>query len=290
MQELFAFIYRFRVMLVFVLLEGLCTVLIINNNSYQRAVFFTSANRVVGGLFQTTTNVKEYFTLREVNTELMDENARLRRLLSDLNEHNTMAALEKDSLLVTDSLFVKADDSLNTVENFDFIPAEIINNSVLRTNNYITINRGRKDGVRPGMGIITSDGVVGQVKAASNHFATCYSILHSSMAVSAQVKKNGALCTTIWNAEQPDKADVKYVARHLDVVEGDTIITSGYNAVYPEGIVVGVVSKVEKLPSERFLQVEMKLSVDFTKLSYVYVVNSLFRNEKDSLEEESMVE
>lgn len=284
MQELFAFIYKFRVFLIFVVLEAICGILIINNNTYQRAVFLSSANSAVGSMFQTRNYVSEFLNLDEVNAELMKENANLQYMVSNL-KHSDKFAFHED-----DSLFLQQIDSLSESEKYLFISSKVINNSILFKNNYITINKGTKDGIKPGMGLITSSGLVGQVKSSSDHFSTCYSLLHSSMAVSAQLKKNNALCTVQWESEDPSQATLFYLARHLQVEEGDTVVTSGYNAVYPEGIMVGTVSEVEKLPSERFLKVNVNLSVDFSQVSYVYVVNALFRAEKDSLENATFVE
>ncbi|PWJ36142.1 rod shape-determining protein MreC [Sediminitomix flava] len=284
MQELFDFIYRIRVFLVFVVLEIVAGILIVSNNSYQRATFFSSSSAVAGNLFQVTTNVTRYLDLSRINEELREENALLRERLLALD---TLVVDPEDSLALlnlsfSDTLVTK--DTADTDLKFAFQEAEVINNSIRRNNNYITIDKGRLDGVEEGMGIITSGGIVGQVKNVSDHFATCYSVLHSRMNISAELLKDKSLCTVKWDTNNPAKASLHYLPMHIELSEGDTVITSGYNTVYPQGIMIGTVSKTEYKMEESFVNVEIDLAVDFDQLSYVYIINALFRAEKDSLE------
>lgn len=278
MREILAFLYRTRVLLVFLLLEAVAGLLIVNFNSYQGAVYLSSANQVASSMYATRTEVIDFVNLRSVNEELMQENAALRESLREHSRLQSQANL--------DSFAVRAP----LRSDFAFISAEVVNNSVLRPNNYLTINKGSKDGIRPGMGIVTSQGVVGQVKLVSDHYATCYSVLHSNMAISSQIKKDSTLCTVKWDTQDPEYASIHYLQRHLNIKKGDSVVTSGYNAIYPEGTLVGTVSSVVKDPSERFLTVKLKMSVDYRRLSFVYVANSLFKDEREALERQSMVE
>ncbi|GAA4830086.1 rod shape-determining protein MreC [Algivirga pacifica] len=258
--------------------------LIINNNSYQKAVFFTSANRAVGGMMQTTADLEDYVTLKDDNDKLLAENATLRQ---QLLEYEKLSALLQEQL---DTTFQFQKDSLYDTSNYRFIPANVINNSTLKAKNHITIDKGEQDGVKPGMGLITSQGVVGQVKATSNSFATCYSLLNTNLKVSAKLTKNDALCTVTWDGQNPAVGQVNYLARHIDVAVGDTVGVSGYNALYPPEVLIGTIKSVENLSSETFLKVEVELFEDFSKLSFVYVVSPLFKDEKDSLEQVSLKE
>ncbi|MBB6462905.1 rod shape-determining protein MreC [Flammeovirga kamogawensis] len=280
MSQLFAIIFKYRVFLVFLLLELVASGLIVNNNSYQRSVILSSSNAVVGGIYNASSNVEQYFSLTDVNEDLLNENAYLRKQL-ELAAIGVKDSLSLDSISTkTTALFYGMSDTVA----YDFIPARIINNSIYRSANYITLNKGRNDGIVEGMGLMTKDGVVGQVKAVSDHFATCYSLLHRDMAVSSELKKNGALCTVKWDTEDPTTASANYLPLHLDINVGDTITTSGFNTVYPEGVMLGVVTEAKKTPSERFWLVTIDVSVDFSKIHHVYVSKSLFRSEKDSLE------
>lgn len=278
MSQLFAIIFKYRVLLVFILLELVAAGLIVNNNSYQRSVILSSSNTVVGGIYNTTSDVEQYFNLTSINEDLLNENAILRKQI-ELNQVEEITdSIPKEDY--SSKLFYGMSDTVA----YDFIPARVINNSIYRSGNYITLNKGRDDGIVEGMGIMTKDGVVGQVKSVSRHFATCYSLLHRDMAVSSELKKNGALCTVKWDTDDPTTASANYLPLHLDINVGDTITTSGFNTVYPEGVMLGVVTEAERTPSERFWLITIDVSVDFSKIHHVYVSKSLFRAEKDSLE------
>ena len=274
MRNLFLFLYRYRAFIIFVLLEVLCGWLIVRNNYYQGAAYFNSANALTANTLQFSNNVSEYFNLRTVNEELVTENSILKKQVSKLRQN-----LTKDSLPGNNFLF----------KNFEYIPAKIINNSTQNFNNYITLNKGSKDGVEPGMGVVTSDGVVGKVKATSDHFATVISFLHSNYFVSAKIRRTQTLCSMYWNGVNPRKANLLYVPRHIKLQKGDTIITSGFNAIFPEDIVVGQITDFSIKENEEFYEVEMELNTDYSSLSYVYIIKNLLRVEIDSLEMETEV-
>lgn len=255
-------------------MEVLCGWLIVRNNFYQGAAYFNSANTASAWTLQFSNNVSDYFGLRTVNQELARENAILKKHVSKLRQ-----SLTKDSLPGNNFLF----------KNFEFIPAKIINNSTQNFNNYITINKGRKDGIEPGMGVVTSDGVVGKIKATSSHYATGISFLHSNYYVSAKVKRTQTLCSMYWNGINPREANLLYVPRHIRLQKGDTVVTSGFNAVFPEDIVVGRIIDFRIQENEEFFEVEMELDTDYSALSYVYVIKNLMRTEIDSLELETGV-
>ena len=134
------------------------------------------------------------------------------------------------------------------------------------------------------MGVIGADGVVGQVKAVSDRYTTVLSLLHSGMSVSSLHKRTAVLCTIHWDGIDPKQAKLLYVPRHINILRGDTIVTSGYNAVFPESIAIGVVESVNALENDTFLNIDVNLSVDFHSLSIVYIVDNTYKNEKDSIE------
>ena len=141
MRRLFQFLYQYRALLSFLFLELLCLWLIVSNNPYQGAKFFNSSNRYIGGLLQASNNVGEYFSLKSVNTKLADENAELKKRLSQLNQ----------SLY---NLHVREVKDIEIINKYDYLSAKVIKNSVRLSQNYITINKGRADGVEPGMAAI----------------------------------------------------------------------------------------------------------------------------------------
>ena len=274
MQRLFQLLLKYRAFIIFVLLEFLSGWLIIQNNQYQSAAFFNSSNALAGNIINATNYITEYLSLRKVNQELSQENAFLRNQLL------------RNPSVTTGSTSI---DSPLSVE-FDYIPAKVINNSTRRFQNYLTLNKGSDDGVEAGMGVVGIHGIVGVVKSSSNHFATIISLLHGNMLVSSKIESSNTFCTTKWDGVDPLRANLLYVPRHIEVNIGDTVSTSGYNAVFPENILIGTISQV-KLPEDAtFYDIRIDLSTEFHRLSYVYVLQNNLKAEKVSLEVNSITE
>jgi rod shape-determining protein MreC len=293
MRNLFAFIYRFRGFLVFVLLEILCAYLIVKNNSYQGAAFYNSANAYAGRILEFQREVSDYFRLVEVNQALVAENRALKESLT-----NIMVSERLDSIPpAPDASYRVKPDSLDLVRQqldttgisriFRFVPGKVIKNSVRLVNNHLLLNVGRADGVEPGMGVVSGSGVIGRVKAVSQNYSTIYSLLHSQMLVSAKIRRTNTVGTIRWEGEDYRNANLDYIPRHIKLTKGDTIVTSGYNAAFPEGAVIGYVISARLEPNKMFLTVRVRLAVDFDNLAYVYVIKNTRRSERDSLEARS---
>ncbi|GGG07686.1 rod shape-determining protein MreC [Pontibacter amylolyticus] len=281
MRNLFAFIYRFRAFLLFVLLEALCIFLIVRYNTYQGAAMFNSANTYVGRVLEFQSGVTDYFRLASVNSTLAQENAVLRQQLMSYRQD-----AEADSTDQLDTTFFAATDSAKS-EPFILHAGRVINNSIRRTNNYLTLAAGSLDGVKPGMGVISPNGAVGRVKTVSKHYATVTSLLHSQMLISAKIKKDNTFGTIKWTGGDYRTALLDYIPLHVKPEPGDTVVTSGFNTVFPEGIMIGTISEVERELDKSFYTIRVQLSVDFAQLSFVYVVENPRRPEQDSLETEA---
>ena len=295
MRNLFAFIYRYRGFLVFLLLEIFCGYLIVQNNNYQGAAFYNSANMYAGRVLEFQSEVSDYFRLVEVNRALVDENRRLQQSLTTI-----MTAGKLDTVPpVPDSAYrVKPDsamlarqrlDTTGMVRTFDFIPGKVIKNSIRLVNNHLLLNIGEADGVFPGMGVISSSGVIGLVKATSAHYATVTSVLHSRTSMSAKIKRSNTLGTIKWDGSNYREVNLDFIPRHIQVRKGDTVITSGYNAIFPEGVVVGrIISTAKESGSDKnFYTFRVRLTPDFANLSYVYVIRNTDLKERDALERKS---
>jgi rod shape-determining protein MreC len=270
MGRLFLFVYQYRAFFTFLSLEVICVWLIIQNNQYQSSKYFNTSNAFVASLISTSNGVKEYLGLREINRELAEENARLRQVID--RQNNRVA-----------SKSVEAKDS-STINSFEFVSAKVVNNSVNLSKNYITIDKGKLDGISPGMAVISARGAVGKVKTVSDHFSVVISLLNIDEQVSSILTSGGYFCTTQWDGSNPLAVEVKYLPRHVIVHKGDTVITSGYNAVFPEGIMVGTVESFELREEALFYDIRVKLAQDFLQLSFVEVVKSKFKQERDSIE------
>ncbi len=294
MHSLFTFLYNYRASFLFVLLETLSVFFIVNNNAYHQAAVLNSSSRTVASIMSTTNTVSEYFSLKDVNQRLAAENARLHELMIRGESINSTTPLIRDSLalqaLAEDSVFVippetKTQSDSTRMRQFAFIPAKVVDNTVRRAKNYVTINKGRLDGIERDMGVISPDGVVGKVKDVSDHFAVITSVLHTDMYVSALVKRSNTLGSIVWEGMEPRIANLENIPIHINIINGDTIVTSGYSGVYPPNTMVGTVAEVRPEEDAAFYDIDINLSNDFYQLAYVYVVKNLLRQEQDSLEQ-----
>ena len=271
MRRLFLLIYQYRAFFTFIVLEILSFWLVIGTSTFHNAAFFNTSNSVVASIFGLRQGVYQYFNLANENDNLAKENAFLR----DLITQNQAQVLNADSTLLS---------LADTAIQYNYIPAKVINNSTQKTNNYLTVDKGSRDGLEPGMGAISSFGVVGVVKTVSNNYATLYSLLHGEMQVSSLLSRLGVFCTTKWDGLDPLYASLLYIPRHVELQVGDSITTSGYNAFFPEGIPIGQIKEFSIDENETFYKVIIELSTDFQSLSHVYIIQNFYRQEKDSVE------
>ena len=299
MRNLFLFLFRFRGALVFGLLEIISLYLFITNNSYQRAAFFNSANQYAGVVLDRRTQVIDYFHLADLNQQLTAENAALRQQLyppdSVGREADSVAvppartdslqrvryrrpATRPDTLLLGQQRLPARDPS------YPLIPARVINNMLHNVDNYLTLNVGSANGVRSGLGVVGANGVVGRVKVVSEHYATVTSLLHSKTSIASKIKRDGTFGTIRWLGDDPTHALLDNVLRETKLVKGDTVMTSGYNAVFPEGVFIGTIDSFVKEPDKNFWTVRVRLGVNFANLTHVYVVTSRPKAERDTLE------
>jgi rod shape-determining protein MreC len=215
--------------------------------------------------------VREYFSLRTINEELAQENANLRTDLERLHQ------LEQNYLPVNQ-------DSIK-VDLYDFVSAKVIANSTNLYKNFITINKGAADGILPGMAAISNDGAVGKVKSVSENYSVLISLLNVDEQISCVIKRTNHFGSARWDGLHQRYSNLLFIPRHATPVVGDTVITSGYNAVFPEGIMVGIIRKANLQEETNFWDIQIELTQDFGRLSFVEVIKSRLKNEKDSLEQ-----
>jgi len=267
MQKLLKFIYQYRSFFTFLTLEILSVFLIIKNNRFQSAAFFNSSNFISASVLSITTNIRDYFYLEQVNKILAEENAYLRKLI------------EQQRIVKSDTTL-----QLDTLNHFEFITAKVINNSTKWQNNSITIDKGLLHNIEEGMGVLGSGGVVGKVRYRNNRYGVITSLLHSKFTVSSRIKDKVELCTTEWDGIDPGYVQIKFVPRHHVIEVGDSVLTSGYNAIFPSNIPIGIITEVNLNPDETFYTIKARLVNDFSNLSFVHVVVNKLKVEKDSVE------
>jgi rod shape-determining protein MreC len=273
MERLFYFIYQYRAFFTFLVLEVFCFWLVVKNNEYQGTQFFNSSNTIVASVNGFSQSVRDYFLLSNVNATLSAENAGLRRELETYHQQTYL----------TDSVAPPPDSS--RIKRFDFVSAKVVNNHVDLTKNFITINKGRDAGIKPGMAVISPLGAVGKVKLVSEHYGVVTSLLHIDVMVSSVLKRTGHFGSVQWDGRDPGIIRFNFIPRHVKPLVGDTVVTSGFNSVFPEGIMVGTVSEVNLSNEALTYDLRVKLSQDFRKLSFLTVVKSMYKSEQDSLEQ-----
>ena len=273
MRNLFLFLVRYRAWIVFIIYVVLSCILLFNNNPYQRHVYMTSASKVTASVYDAAHSVTGYFHLRSINEDLQLRNARL--------ESEVIALRSKVESLELEAMH----DSVETFEplrKFDFILAPVINNSITHPHNYITISKGEADGVKPEMGVVDQNGVVGVVNVTGKHYARIISLLNPDFRLSCKLKGSDVFGSLVWDGKSPDEALLEELPKHTVFEPGDTIITSGYSAVFPEGIPVGIVKETERNADDNFFTLRIRLLTDFSKLSTVRLVVS---NDRDEIKE-----
>lgn len=273
MKGLLQFLVKNSIFLLFIGLEVLSIVLVVQNNEYPKSATFASTNRVVASVYSLTHTVTDYFHLRTENEDLAEENVALRNQITQLE---ACLAEQPDSL----GLF-------HITSPFSFISAQVINQTAHQQKNFLTINKGEQDGVLPDRGVISKDGVVGVVATVSDHYALVIPILNPAFAVSCKIKRNGYIGSLQWDGLDYRYAQLTDIARHIEVKEGDTIVTSGVSDLFVADIPVGVIEKDELNESDAYHQIKVALAVDFRRLTNVCVVQNQDREEIEQLEEQS---
>lgn len=273
MERIFFFLYRYRTFLTFVVLECICAWMIIQTNDYHSTRFYNSSNGLVMSINSLSYRMNQYFSLQDVNNQLSEQNTRLREALARQNQRlYAIAAQSAGGPAAT--------------ERFEFVGARVLNNSVDRSTNYISIDKGTNAGLMPGMAVIGADGIVGKVRSCSSHFSLVTSVLNVNVMVSAALKRTGHFGTVQWSGRDPRYVDFKYIPPYVHPQQGDTVVTSGYNSVFPSDVMIGTIDQVHLTEGALSYDISVKLSQDFRKLSYVIVVKSELKKELDSLEQQ----
>lgn len=265
MRNLLDFIVRFSSWFVFAFYAVVSCALLFDRNPYQHHVWLTSAGSVAAGVYDVSNNVTGYFSLRAINEDLQRRQADLEEEVAALRTQLRTAreALAQDSLAAIDS-----------VRQFRFIVATAISNSVTRPYNYITLDKGEADGLQPEMGVMDQNGVVGVVNVTGKHHARVISLLNPNFRLSCKLRGSDAFGSLVWDGKSPREALLEELPKHTRFHKGDTIITSGYSAMFPEGIPVGTIIGSARGEDDNFFTLRIRLLTDFTALSTVKVISN----------------
>lgn len=257
MRNLLAFLSRYQFFILFVIFLSISSLLIYQNNYYQRSRVIGTTSRITGRLNLIYSNISGYFDLKKTNEQLAAENARLRALL-DLRTKT-----------IPDSL-VNLEGNLA----ISYIGARVISNSVQFRNNFFMIDKGWRAGIRKDMGVVTDKGVVGLIIDVTENYSSGISMLHKDSKVSGRIKKNDQLVNISWDGVNYRLGSIAHIPAHISLVPGDTILTSGNSKIFPEGIMIGTIEHIDDEMENMFKKGKVRFSIDYNRLTHVYVVDN----------------
>jgi rod shape-determining protein MreC len=270
MRNFIRFIIRYHLFFLFLLFETISFYLLVNYNHYHNQTFVNSSSKFAAGVLEISSNFTDYFSLKRANEELSRENAFLRTQLPE-NTYNLSEPVPVN---------IKAADSIHYL----YRPAKVINSSVNKFHNYITIDKGSKHGIRPEMGVISARGLVGVIRHVSPNYATVVSLLNTQLKISARLRESKHFGSLEWDGDSYQHAILNEIPAHAKVSVGDAVVTSGYSALFPEGILIGTIDDFELNQGEGFYIIRVKLSIDFKNLTYIETVEKITRDEQHELE------
>ncbi len=267
MRNIFLFIRRYFNLIFFLLLQGICIFLIISYSKYHEAAFGDTANRITGSLNKRYNKATYYFQLKKTNDSLVKANEELyNKLRSNFNIPDSADKLVVDSIRI---------DSLISYRKFNYLSAKVIANSVSSQSNYMVITGNNVKKFTKGMGIVgINNNAIGVITEVDGDYATVMSLLHKDSHISGKLFKTGETGTISWNGEQPNILSLSNIPKSAKLNKGDSIITSGFSAIFPKGIMIGRVLSVKPESSNNNFKITLRSTADFYNIEYVYAIKS----------------
>lgn len=276
MQQLINFIQKYKYFLFFILLEFVALFLTINNHAFHKSKFISSANSFTGGLYEKTTQFSEYLDLKKTNEDLAKENARLK------NE------MEKVKGSIDSTITLNVYDSTVYFQKYRYTLAKAINNKFSSSFNFLTLNRGKSDSIDVEMAVTNDKGIVGIIDQVSNSYARVRSILNKNSSINARVKGDSTYFGNLtWDGKDIRILQLENIPRQAIVNIGDTVITGGKSAIFPEGVLIGVVNKINSANSTVANKIDVQLFNDMQNIRYVYVISNLDKREIRTVENQN---
>lgn len=269
MRNLLNFLIKYHNVVIFLFLEGIAFMWLVNANSYHNSRMVKGMQGMTRGIQERISNVRSYMQLREINSNLAEENSTVRNSLEKFSSQQN-------------SRFILVDDTLLN-QRYQYTSAKVINNSVNKQKNYFTLNKGKRQGIDVDMAVISGGNVAGLIVGSSENFSVAISILNIDFRLSARIKSSGYFGSLGWDGRNYKHAVLNEIPQHIIINMGDTIETTSYSAIFPEGISIGRVSDIKKSGSD-FYVITVELFTDFKKLQYVNVIGNMTRTEQLELE------
>ena len=276
MQTILNFLIKHNHWFLLALLEGISFVLIVSFNSYQGAAMFTSANRIAGNIYESLSDIHRYFGLRSENNTLVEQNV---ILLNEIESLKKELAGYKDSISLAEYL-----NSGKASKGFRYISARVVNNSHNKVDNYMTLDKGANDGMKPEMGVFDKDGVIGIIYQTSDNFSLVIPLLNSNSSINCRVKGTNSYSALNWEGGDMRYSYLVDLPRYAVFQTGDTVVTSGFSSIFPADIPVGIIDNLEDSEDGLFYRARVRLFVDFTSVDNVFVISNDNKKEQTMLE------
>ena len=272
MQHIISFLINNKYFLLFLFLEIFAVSLTIQSHSYHRSKLINSSNYVTGSIYENFNTFNDYLNLKPQNEQLLEENTKLKNLLSK-TEGNTLN-IKKSRI-----------DSLSFKNNYQYFSANVINNNYTKTNNRLTLNKGVKDGITPELGVISSKGIIGITTNVSSNYAVVMPIINENSKINVKLLNNNHFGTLTWNGVDYNTCQLEDLPRQTNIKVGDTIITGGKSTIFPEGIMVGTI-KDFKISNNNYKTINIALFNDMSAIYHVNIIKNLDKEEIKTLENE----
>jgi rod shape-determining protein MreC len=270
MRNLIAFFKRFQVFLIFAILQVLAIYFYYSSMSFPKTQINTSVNILNGNILLARNNISKLFYLSRSNQKLQEENVFLR-----MNHPQSMLKIERNLIKIDDTLYK---------QQYEFIPATIINSTFDKRNNFFTLNVGSIQGIERGMGVFSDQGVIGVIHFSSKHFSIIKSVLTENINLDVMIEKSGAFGLLKWNGTHARFGIISGISNDIKVKKWQKVVTRGASGVFPYGIPVGKISKIGNVEGKPLWDVQILFSEDYRKIQNVYVIKNMLQNEQDKLE------
>lgn len=272
MQQLIYFFQKYRYFLFFLFLEGIALALIINNHSFHKSKFVSSANNITGGFYNKVSSISDYFQLNNENKELVEENVALKNRVHQLEQ------------LIDTKSETKVIDTIKFNQRYSYINGTIEKNQYTNNYNFLLIDLGSKDGIANEMAVINSKGIIGITESVSSNYTRVQSILNIKSNINARLKNSFHFGSLNWNGKDYNIVQLLDIPRQAIIKPGDTIITGGRSAIFPEGIPIGSVLDIEEGGTSSTKIVNVRLFNDMSNLKNIYVIRNFHKDEIRTLE------
>ncbi|MFM2231567.1 MAG: rod shape-determining protein MreC [Bacteroidota bacterium] len=275
MRNVFLFLKRYSVFILFLVLQGLALSMLFSYNRFHQTIYGMFSNEVAGNLNNRVNKVESFFTLSEQNQALRRQNA---ALLSYLPSGSVIP--ETSFQLVADMVKV---DSLKSYRQYQYFDAKIISNSVFLQQNNMVLHRGSAQGIVPNMAVVGTDGLIGTVISVSENMSIVMSLLHRQSKVIAVLKKGSGLGEVSWDGKDPRFLLLSKIPKTIVVKKGDTVVSSPYSDKFPPGLPIGYVEKIDQDQETNTYKLKIRTAVDFYSVQHAYIVKNLLQEEMDQL-------